>query len=151
MSSSVVVDPSLAVAWVVQEVHSAAARALLLTWERTRVRRIAPALFASETATALLRCARRGAINAGTASQYLAAVLSAVSLVPDDGALAARALEIAQTLNLGKAYDSLYAALAEREGCDFWTGDERFFNAARPRFPYVQWVGTTPLTSQTMR
>jgi predicted nucleic acid-binding protein len=51
----------------------------------------------------------------------------------------ARALLI--DLELRNAYDCMYAVLAEREGCEFWTGDERFWNVARSSFPWVRWVG----------
>ena len=45
-----------------------------------------------------------------------------VTLVPASG-LGERAFPLA--LELGTVYDSLYLALAEAEGCDFVTADER--------------------------
>lgn len=140
MSGTVVVDASLAIAWVVQEIRSEAARALLLTWERQQVRRVAPALFAAETASALMHCARLGSIAPQETPVYLAALLDAVSLVPSDGALAQRALAIARQLGQGRAYDSFYAALAEQERCELWTADARFASAARRGFPSVHCV-----------
>ena len=141
MVSGVVVDASLAVPWVVAEVHSPQARALLIDWELQGVSRLVPALFASETATAILRCVRRGAVDPAVAPSFLAGLLRAVTVRSDDRLVAGRALRIAQQLGLGKAYDSLYAALAEREGCELWTGDERFYNAAHPVFTWIHWVG----------
>lgn len=138
--AAVVVDPSLAVAWVVEEVYSAPARARLLDWEQRGVRRLAPALFASEGASALLKHTRRGTIDATAAPRFLAGLLASITLSPQDGALAGRALVIAQQLGLGKAYDSLYAALAEREGCELWTGDQRFYNAAHRAFAWIHFV-----------
>jgi predicted nucleic acid-binding protein len=44
-------------------------------------------------------------------------------------------------LNRPTAYDAQYLALAERLACDFWTADERLFNAASQQLPYVKWVG----------
>jgi predicted nucleic acid-binding protein len=68
-------------------------------------------------------------------------VFAAVVVQSEDERLADRALVIADELTLRNAYDSLYAALAESHGCEYWTGDERFWNAAHGRFPWVRWVG----------
>jgi hypothetical protein len=62
-------------------------------------------------------------------------------LVPDDGMLALRALAVAQQLTLGKAYDCLYAALAESRTCEFWTADERCCGAAHTTLPWVRRLG----------
>ena len=126
---------------MVQEPYSAAARALRHDWVRRRVQRIAPALFASETVTALLRAAGRGAISAAAVPRSLSVLLRAVTVTADDELLASRALSIAQQLGLTKARDALYCALAEREGCEYWTGDRRFVVTAQQTFPFVHWVG----------
>ncbi len=136
----VVVDASLALAWVVSEPTSAEARALLNGWERRGTTRIVPALFASEISSGLLKRRRRGVMSIEDARRAAADVLSSVTVVPDDLALAPRALEMADGLGLWKAYDSLYLALAEREGCELWTGDERFSNLAQGAYPWVHWV-----------
>lgn len=140
-AAAVVVDVSFAVPWVVREAHSIAAIDRRRAWVRNGVTRIAPALFAPAPATALLKAAGRGAISATAVPRSLAALLRVVTIVPDDEALAARAVAIAQQLGVTKAYDSLYCALAEREGSDFWTGDRRYAITARGAFPFVHWVG----------
>lgn len=137
----VVVDPSLTVAWVLAEAQSARAIARLEQWERSSVRRIAPALYASEVGTALLRAVRRGVLAPVDAEQSLTELLAAVTIRPHDARLARRAFEIARTVGAGKIYDAMYAALAERERIDLWTGDERFYRAASPIFPWIHWVG----------
>ena len=55
-----------------------------------------------------------------------------------------RAREIARLCNLVRIYDSLYAALAELRGCDFWTGDTRFYNAVSPSLPFVKHIQNYP-------
>ncbi|MBC8099768.1 MAG: type II toxin-antitoxin system VapC family toxin [Armatimonadetes bacterium] len=40
-----------------------------------------------------------------------------------------RAYELAEQLSLPTAYDAQYLAVAEHLGCDFWTADERLYNA----------------------
>lgn len=141
MSDVVVVDTSLAISWVVVERHSADALALLREWDDHDVARLVPRLFVSEVNAALLKRIRQDVITLEAARRALSDVLAAVRVVPDDPILAPRALEIADSLALWKAYDSLYLALAEREDCELWTGDERFYNAARRAYPRVHWVG----------
>ena len=39
------------------------------------------------------------------------------------------------------AYDAHYLALAEMMDCEFWTADERLFNAVRDELSWVRWLG----------
>jgi predicted nucleic acid-binding protein len=39
-----------------------------------------------------------------------------------------------------RAYDCLYVALAERNGIELWTGDERLYNALHAQHALVQWI-----------
>ncbi len=48
-----------------------------------------------------------------------------------DDSLAIRAIELAHRFHLPAAYDAQYLALAEREGCDFWTADQRLRNTVQ--------------------
>ena len=47
-----------------------------------------------------------------------------------------RAFEISSHLRIG-IYDCLYVALAEREGCEFVTADNRLVNNLQPTFPFI--------------
>jgi predicted nucleic acid-binding protein len=38
-------------------------------------------------------------------------------------------------------YDCAYMALAEKEKCDFFTGDKRLFNSIKDYFSWVRWIG----------
>ena len=38
-------------------------------------------------------------------------------------------------------YDCAYMALAEKEKCDFITGDKRLFNSIKNYFSWVKWIG----------
>jgi predicted nucleic acid-binding protein len=68
-------------------------------------------------------------------------VLSNVFVHDVEPAVSVRALAIADQLRQRASYDAQYLALAEHLGCELWTADERFWNAARPAFPQVRWVG----------
>jgi predicted nucleic acid-binding protein len=63
-----------------------------------------------------------------------------VTTIIDDGLLN-RAYELATEYNRSTAYDTQYLALAERLNCDFWTADERLFNAVNGQFPRIHWLG----------
>ena len=117
---------------------------------------IVPPTFPSEADTAIRRMIARGQMSAADMplifgaldSLPLAMALDATEL----DAVRKRARQIAQELALTPVYDSTYAALAEVRGCDFWTADEKFANAAKqlrrqsdgtmaPTLPNVQWIG----------
>ena len=38
-------------------------------------------------------------------------------------------------------YDCAYMALAEKERCDFFTGDKRLFNSSKNYFSWIKWIG----------
>ena len=122
--STLVVDASVAVKWVVEEAGTAAALAL-----RQAARLIAPDLIAAECANILWKKIQRGELS------------------PEEGFLAARLLysaeiEMVPTCSLMEAatrpavaldhpaYDCLYLALAADRGCRFVTADERLLRKA---------------------
>lgn len=53
----------------------------------------------------------------------------------------ARGQGLAHQFRRPAGYDAHYLALAEREGCDFWTADERLWKAVRPQLTWVRWLG----------
>ena len=59
----------------------------------------------------------------------LPALFDAVPLLP-------RALEISQKFRQ-TVYDCLYVALAEREGCELVTADDKLIKAVQPTMPFV--------------
>lgn len=141
MSGTVVVDASLATKWVLPEPYRVEARNLLLDWERDGTARLVPSLFLSEVNSPLLRLRRQALITPADARRAFGDLLAAITVRPDEPTLASRAFAIADGLGMRAAYDSLYIALAEREGCELWTADERLYNAVRASYPFVHWVG----------
>ena len=51
-----------------------------------------------------------------------------------------RAREIARQFNQERIYDSLYAALAELRGCQFWTADRVFYDAVKSVLSFVRYL-----------
>lgn len=137
----IVVDASLALKWVLDEPFSPEARALLSdSIAKSRVV-LAPVLLASELANALFQRVRRGDLSLEFSRQALRAVLSEVNLIAGGQEWSERALVMAYRLGQRAVYDAEYAVLAEHEGCELWTADLRFYNAARSAFPWVRYVG----------
>jgi predicted nucleic acid-binding protein len=53
--------------------------------------------------------------------------------------LVLRSLEIADR-HSQRIYDCFYVSLAEREGMEFWTADERLCNALAAHFPFIRFI-----------
>jgi len=58
--------------------------------------------------------------------------------------LVRRAREIARQFKQERIYDSLYAALAELRGCEFWTADEAFYDAVKAVLSFVKYLPDYP-------
>lgn len=114
-----VIDASVALKWVIAEDGSDAAASL-----RWATGLLAPDLIVAEVANALWKIARRGELIQDQA--MLAARLlerADIELRPMR-ALLGRATELALSFD-HPAYDCIYLALAEAEGCALVTADER--------------------------
>ena len=136
----VVVDCSVVVKWkILTEDHAAAAEALLGDWEQQVVDVLVPNHFPSEVISAFLRASRRGRLTTDEAREAIRDLLALPFVLCDVTALADRAFTIAHQRQQ-RAYDCLYVALAEREGSELWTGDERLYNVLHTQYPFVRWI-----------
>ncbi|MGH2514611.1 MAG: type II toxin-antitoxin system VapC family toxin [Ktedonobacterales bacterium] len=133
MNGKVVVDTSIALKWVVVEADSDRANALLGAWQRHGVLLIAPTLLTYEVANILRQRQHRASMSPTQAETSLRALLGGsilLGIIDQTGQqnLGLRALELADLHHLAAAYDAHFLALAEREGCEYWTADERLWN-----------------------
>ena len=64
------------------------------------------------------------------------------ALIPH-ASLVARAIDISSRTRSGY-YDCLYVALAEREGCELITADQKSINNLAPHFPCVVPLASLP-------
>lgn len=121
LPSTLVVDASVGLKWVIDEVGSDKAVTLIVGR-----RLIAPALFWIETANALAMKARRGELSRAAVSDAWRDLtdgpLEIVPLTPDMGT---SALALAQDIQ-HTAYDCAYLAVALATGCPVVTADRRF-------------------------
>jgi predicted nucleic acid-binding protein len=121
---SIVIDASVAVKWVLSEVDSDAADALL-----DEPSLIAPAIWLVEAANALWRRSRAGEISTEGAKARLIELLKApVASLAVDLYLDA-ALDLAAALG-HPIYDSLHLAVAIQHGTHVVTADRRFASLA---------------------
>ena len=118
--NTLVIDASIAVKWVVEEVGTQQALAI-----REQARLIAPELLVAECTNILWKKVQRNELTRQEAL-FAARLLQAseVELLPTRAVLEA-ATRIAIELD-HPAYDCLYLALAVANECGFVTADERF-------------------------
>ena len=141
MSGSVVVDASLALKWLVEEDDSDKAHAALQSWVAQDVTRIAPYLMPFEVANALHQRVLRGELSVGDSTRMIARLLGSSLELHQTPNLHVRALQLASQLRQGAAYDAHYLALAETLGCELWTADRRFYEAAHSGVATLRWIG----------
>lgn len=126
-----VVDASVVVKWFVPEIHSDAARRLLVLPHEY----VAPDLLFAETANTIGKKTRRGELTAKEGQQLVADIGQiAVAAVPCR-ALAEDAQLLANATGR-TVYDSMYVALAVRLNTRSITADERL-EAALKKIPAV--------------
>jgi predicted nucleic acid-binding protein len=121
-----VVDASVAVKWLVPEVHSPAARALL----RADAILLAADLIRAEVANVLWKRWRRGDLDAAEVDAALADFRRFPLEVHSAEPLIESAWVIARETGL-TVYDGLYAALALAQTARLVTADRRLYEALR--------------------
>lgn len=146
---TVVVDTSLALKWIVYEEDSLIAQALLTEWATQNILLLAPNLLMCEITNSLYKKVRRDEITLKTA-RYAIETLMTINLnfqMMVDKELSLKTLNFAHTYNLPASYDAHYLALAEREGCEFWTADERLYNSVKDQLSWVRLMVDPPPAS----
>lgn len=139
-----VLDSSVALKWVLREPDAPKAVALRIEFQQGTHELLAPDVFPAEVGYALARAERRGLIQIPQGTVYLADILSSPpQLFPSYPDLITRAFTIASVNRIG-VYDCLYVALAEREGCEFVTADDRLVRALQPHFPFIVPLASLP-------
>ena len=135
--TGIVPDASVAIKWVVPEEYSDHAERLLsLEYDL-----FAPSFILLECANILWKQVRFASLPKSEADTAYSALCASGMRLKDTTPLVSRGYEIA--LDTGRTvYDSIYVALAEQEGIQLVTADERFYNAlsATPYSRYLRWI-----------
>jgi predicted nucleic acid-binding protein len=139
-----VIDASVGFKWEVVETDSDKAIRLRENYRQATDELVAPEIFTTEIANALMMAERRGRILPGQGRIYLADLLTTLPrLRPARMRLLTRAYVIAEQTR-ATVYDCLYVALAEREGCEMISADDRLVRNMQDAFPFVRSLASMP-------
>jgi predicted nucleic acid-binding protein len=145
MNSWVCVDANIVVRTLVYGPFSEQATALLRHWSRQGVSLMAPSLFAFEVVSTLRRLVYLKQITPEEGAEAFARWLAFKVRLSHRKAVLSLSWELADQFNRPRTYDMTYLALAQLHRCDFWTADEKLYNAVKDTLPWVNWVGTYPV------
>jgi len=142
MTSPVVADSGILLATALEdEPLKLNAQTLLTFWRVGDHDLAAPILFRYEIVAVIRKHVSRGRLSVQEGIETRDRLLSLpVSLYLDDDLLR-RGYELATRFNRPTAYDTQYLAVAERLNCEFWTADERLYNAVHNDLNWVKWLG----------
>jgi predicted nucleic acid-binding protein len=140
-----VIDCSTAFQWFVAEVDTPKAQRLRNDFDNGICELLAPDLFPTEMANALLMEEQKkmSRVGPGDAALFLVQALNSLATILDAVPLLPRAQDIAKKYKRS-VYDCLYVALAEREQCDFITADNKLVNSLQSAFPFVVSLASMP-------
>ncbi|MBS0209785.1 MAG: type II toxin-antitoxin system VapC family toxin [Planctomycetes bacterium] len=123
-----VLDASVALKWVLTEPHLDIARRLRQEHQQGQHDFIAPDVFPVEIAHAISKLQRTRKMNEADARVFFGEILTTAPRLFASEPLLIEGFELALHARVG-IYDCLYLALANREGCDLLTADERLIRA----------------------
>lgn len=136
-----VVDASVILKWyLLDEAHGEQAVALLQQCADRELEILAPSLLTYELLNGLVIAGRRARLDQDTISLSFNGFMSLGIRFYDISLFADKTLHYCQMYNCS-VYDSSYLALAEQEGADLITADERLFNAVQKDLPWIRWIG----------
>lgn len=138
-----VIDSSVGLKWAVSEVDSDKSLHLLTEYSSAIHTLLAPDLFPIEIANALASAEKSSRIQPGEAVRFLTDILNNAPVIHEAIPLLRRALEISLPTRQS-VYDCLYIALAEREGCEFITADDKLARTLQLQFPFIKSLASFP-------
>jgi predicted nucleic acid-binding protein len=131
-----VIDSNVALKWVLPEPDTDKAIRLRDDFRNAIHELLAPDVFPVEILHALTRAERQKRIPVGTGHSLWRSIMTDAPGLHLHIPLLDRAYEIASPARIG-IYDCLYVALAEQEGCDFITADDKLLRNLQTTFPFI--------------
>ena len=135
MNSRVCVDGSLLIWSLAPYPMSDRALSLLASWQQSGTAMVAPALLAFEVTSSLRRLVHLGELSPEEGDEAFTAFTQMDISLSHRQAIFPLAWQMAKRFGRPRAYDTAYLALAQLDGCDFWTADERLYNALGRELP----------------
>ena len=139
---TIVVDANILISVGISDepLHTQAEQ-IVQMWRASNINLAAPRLFRSEITAVVRKAVFLDRITHEYGRIFLSEFLAYPITFYDDDALLTSAYELANRFNRPRAYDAQYLALAARLACEFWTADERLYNAVRDGFAGIRWLG----------
>lgn len=138
-----VLDASAALCWILPRPNSGKAMQLRKDFQNSVHELLAPSIFSGEVASALTKAERQKLIPVGDARPLLGQVMRTPPVMHPYEPLLDRAVDFSSQTRSG-LYDCLYVALAEREGCELVTDDQKLIANLKPHFPFIVPLASLP-------
>lgn len=136
-------DSCVAFKWAVTEADSAKADRIRVDFQNALHELIAPDVFHVEVAHALTRAERKKRIQPPQGWTAWLNIMADCPRFYSSQVLMPRAYAISSAARIG-VYDCLYVALAEREGCELITSDDKLIKKLQPLFPFIVPLSSFP-------
>ncbi|HEX4591647.1 MAG TPA: type II toxin-antitoxin system VapC family toxin [Gemmataceae bacterium] len=136
-------DSCVALKWLLNEADSAKALSLRADFLAGSRDFIAPDVFPVEIAHSLTRAERQRRITPAEGLAHFQDLATTLPSLFPSLPLLPRAYDLSSRFRVG-VYDCLYVALAEREGCELVTADDRLVKSLQPQFSFVVALAAVP-------
>ena|SRR5215467_9682917 len=141
--ADLVIDSSVAIKWFVPEPYSNEARRILDGYQNGALKFLAPDLIHAEFGNIVWKKQMFQGLAADDAEKIIAEFGKLSFAITPTESLLGEAYVLA-VKHRRTVYDSLYLALAIREGCEFVTADERLANSLSSTQASPIWLGSWP-------
>jgi predicted nucleic acid-binding protein len=136
-----VIDASVALKWQFEDEEVVnPAMALLHDFVEGRLELITPTIFTYEIVSAINIAIKRKRIREEAGYRAIIYITSIGIELRGFNELVGPTFYMARQYGLSP-YDCAYMALAEKEKCDFFTGDKKLYNVVNNRLSWVKWIG----------
>jgi predicted nucleic acid-binding protein len=138
-----VLDSSVAFKTLVTEADSPKAQQIYNDYQNGIHELLAPDVFTVELVHAITRAERQARITPAQGARLLTDILNRLPQLNSSLPLLPRAYVISSSARIG-VYDCLYVALAEREGCQLVTADDKLVRNLQAQFPFIVALAAMP-------
>ncbi len=142
MPANVVIDANIAIRAILPVEGKTKILERIVTWHQSRSKIYAPDILLSEVTSVILRGIFDRWITDEEGKLAVEDLFRlGVEIVPTDVDICQAALAWAGRLGQSKAYDGFYLAVAERQGAELWTADEKLFNRGKQLgLTWIRWI-----------
>lgn len=139
---TICLDASLVLDWLLPTPMTDAVDIIWAQWAEHEMELVGPPLLLAETTSGLRLWTHLGRITPtdGKAAFERFCQMDLHTVTYQD--LHVRAWQLATEFRQPRAYDAQYLAVAEREGCEFWTTDRPLYNSVHDALPWARLVAS---------